>query len=124
MDNKSASRMVNSVDITIDAVTNTLANTLSTSEYTHNLQRIGIFGSVARGATRKSSDVDLLLDYRHDEKSFDYFYLCEQIEQAIKKQYGRSVSLVEASALEYDENRDIGDEIKREVVWVYGKDKK
>lgn len=37
------------------------------------VERLGLFGSFARGEQSAQSDVDLLVRFRPDEKSFDHF---------------------------------------------------
>ena len=49
------------------------------------VQRLGLFGSFARGEARPESDVDLLVDFVPGEKSFDHFmavaFLLEELLQ-------------------------------------------
>ena len=90
-----------------------------------SVSRGGIFGSIARNEAGIGSDIDIIIDYRHDENNlFAYFVLCERIESEFKRLYKRNVSLVEWSALSYDEYKHIGEMIIREVVWVYDEKQK
>jgi predicted nucleotidyltransferase len=82
---------------------------------------VGVFGSVARGTADEKSDVDLLLDFKHDKNNmFDYFYLCDHIERTFKKQLKKKVSLVETEILTYERNKSFGEEVEGDVIWVYG----
>jgi predicted nucleotidyltransferase len=106
---------------TVEDVKKTIENIISTSEYSNRILRVGVFGSVARGTANEKSDVDLLLDFKHDMNSmFDYFSLCDNIERVFKKQHGKKVSLVETEVLTYKRNKNFGEDIERDVIWIYG----
>ena len=60
------------------------------------VQRLGLFGSVARGQARPDSDVDLLVRFFPDAKTYDRFLaLSELLEGCL----GRRVELVTVEAL-------------------------
>lgn len=72
------------------------------------VERLGLFGSFARGEQSSESDVDLLVRFRPDAKSFDHFmklaFLLEDVLQ-------RRVELVTTEGL----SPYIGPRILREV---------
>lgn len=73
--------------------------------------KIGIFGSFARGEERPDSDIDVLVAFRKDEKTFDNFM---GIKFYLEDLYGRKVDLVTEAALK----PLIRDPILAEVVYV------
>jgi predicted nucleotidyltransferase len=60
------------------------------------VRRLALFGSVQRDAARADSDVDVLVEFRPGEKSFDHFVaLGDLLEQLL----GRRVELVTPESL-------------------------
>jgi predicted nucleotidyltransferase len=60
------------------------------------VRRIALFGSLARGEANADSDVDLLIEFEPDGKTFDRFLaLADLLEQLL----GRRVDLVTTEAL-------------------------
>ena len=52
----------------------------------NGVKKAAIFGSYARGEEKKRSDVDILIKYKYDNKSyFDLFDLQEELEKKLKK---------------------------------------
>lgn len=52
----------------------------------HDVKRAAVFGSYARGDYSKRSDVDILIKYRQDNKSyFDLIGLQQELEEKLKK---------------------------------------
>lgn len=50
------------------------------------LKRVGIFGSVSRGETKTDSDIDVLLDFAPQKKTYRNFYqTTELLEQIFKR---------------------------------------
>ena len=77
----------------------------------HDVKKAAIFGSYARGEEKKKSDVDILIEYKRDDKSlFDFVGLKLDLEEKLKKQ----VDLVEYSAI----RPRIKDRILREQVFI------
>jgi hypothetical protein len=75
------------------------------------VKRLGIFGSFVRDAGEEESDVDLLVEFYPDEKTYDNFLnLSEFLEDIL----GRSVELVTTESL----SPHIGPAILREVEYV------
>ncbi len=51
-----------------------------------DVKRAAIFGSFAHGDATKKSDVDVLIEYAHDDKSlFDLVELQSELEKALKR---------------------------------------
>ena len=75
------------------------------------VERIGIFGSFARGEERPESDIDVLVTFRTGEKTFDNFM---GIKFYLEDIFDRKVDLVTEAALK----PLIRDPILAEVVYV------
>src|SRR5512136_21300 len=58
----------------------------------YGVERIGVFGSQARGEGRSKSDVDVLVKFKVDEETFDHYmdlkFFLEDLLEAIKKIQG------------------------------------
>ncbi len=106
--------------LSVSDVKNIVDSVLMESQYKRKVNRIGVFGSTARGTARGGSDVDLLIDFNYEGDPFDYFYLCEELQNSFKAIHKKPVSLVEAVTLGYEENMKFSEEVLKEVVWVYG----
>ncbi len=76
----------------------------------YHINNIGIFGSVARGDSRKNSDVDILVELSQPVSFFDFV----DIEDYLKKILRRKVDLVTKNALK----QAIKDDILAETVYV------
>jgi len=77
----------------------------------HDVKKAAILGSYARGEEKKKSDVDILIEYKRDDKSlFDFVGLKLDLEEKLKKQ----VDLVEYSAI----RPRIKDRVLREQVFI------
>ena len=76
----------------------------------YNVKEIGVFGSYARGEQKKSSDIDILVEF---EESIGFFKFLE-LEEYIGKIVGVKVDLVTKNALK----PRIGQHILKEVVAV------
>lgn len=79
-------------------------------EAKYNVKEIGIFGSVARGEQKKTSDVDILVEF---SKPIGFFKFLE-LEECLAKFLGVKVDLVSKKALK----PRIGGRILKEVVAV------
>ena len=82
-------------------------------EHNSELKKIGvyslaIFGSVARGTARKTSDVDILVEFSHPIGLFEFARLKIYLEKLL----GRKVDLVTPDAL----RQEMREEILREAI--------
>lgn len=77
---------------------------------TYHVKRIGIFGSVARGDNRETSDIDVLVEFSEPIGMFAFIALEEYLSQLV----GKKVDLVTKNALK----SAIKDDILQEVVYV------
>ncbi len=60
------------------------------------VQRLGLFGSYARGEARPASDIDVLVDFEENRKTFDNFM---KVASLLEDLFGRRVDLVTREAL-------------------------
>jgi len=75
------------------------------------VKRIGLFGSFVRGEQRQDSDIDLLVDFEREQKTFQNFmHLAFFLEELL----GRKVELVTRESL----SPYIGPHILREVQYA------
>lgn len=61
----------------------------------YGVRRAAVFGSFARNRTRKSSDIDILVDIQKDISLLDFIGLKLEIEEAL----GKKVDLVEYNTI-------------------------
>ncbi len=85
-----------------------MADTLNIEKLTHTLKqdkselaqfgvaRIGVFGSFARGSQTDVSDIDLLVEFQEDQKTFNNFM---SVAYFLEDQFGRAVELVTPESL-------------------------
>jgi predicted nucleotidyltransferase len=59
-------------------------------------QRIGVFGSFARGEATVESDVDVYLEFAKDKKNYDNFFAIYELLQGL---FGRPINLVTDGSL-------------------------
>ena len=79
-------------------------------ESRYGVQRLGLFGSYARGRQRKKSDIDILVTFGRDIDLFDFLDLREYLESKLNTK----VDLVMETALK----PTIGKQILAEVEYV------
>ena len=104
-----------------------IIDVLSKSKNKGAVERIGVFGSIARGDYNDKSDIDVAWEYKHldNEKDLhDYCVLSLNIEDTLRKNFNRKVDLIDYQAF-YEINQSISDiefkeEIDKELVWIYG----
>ncbi|HYG62472.1 MAG TPA: nucleotidyltransferase family protein [Thermoanaerobaculia bacterium] len=77
------------------------------------VQRIGLFGSHARGDARENSDLDFLVDFRPGAKSFDNYM---DLKAFLEDLFGARVDLVIPETLK----ARLRDGILRETVYAPG----
>ncbi|VVB61119.1 Nucleotidyltransferase domain protein [uncultured archaeon] len=61
----------------------------------NDVVRAGIFGSYARGEAKKSSDIDILIQFKGKKSLFDLV----RLEMYLEKKLGRKVDVVEYSTI-------------------------
>jgi predicted nucleotidyltransferase len=78
-------------DVIVDSIRKSRSRLLS-----YGVRSIGLFGSFARGQARPESDVDLLVEFDPEKKTFDNFIdACFLLEDL----FGRKVELVTKESL-------------------------
>jgi hypothetical protein len=78
----------------------------------NDVKKAAIFGSVARGEDRKNSDIDILIEYKNDDKSLlDFVGLKLELEKKLK----RKVDLAEYSMI----RPRIKGRILEEQIYIY-----
>ena len=75
------------------------------------VKRLGLFGSFVRSEQRTDSDVDMLVEFEHGQKTFDHFM---QLSFLLEDMLGRSVELVTPESL----SPYVGPYILKEVEYV------
>jgi predicted nucleotidyltransferase len=75
------------------------------------VERLGVFGSVARGTATPGSDVDVLVRFRPDAQSYDNLF---EVGEALEQAFHRPVDLVTEPAL----SPYLGPHILKEVQYV------
>ena len=75
------------------------------------VERVGLFGSFVRGEQHADSDIDLLVEFRSGEKTFDNFM---RLAFLLEELLGRPVELVTPESL----SSYIGPRILEEVEYV------
>jgi predicted nucleotidyltransferase len=78
----------------------------------YKVNKIGIFGSYAKGKPRKRSDVDLLVDFEETIDLFDYVHLVDEIQTILKAK----VDLATPDAIK----PYIRSKVMSEVEWIEG----
>jgi predicted nucleotidyltransferase len=77
------------------------------------VQRIGIFGSFARNEEKRTSDVDVLVEFASGKATFDNFM---QLVYFLEDLFGRRVDLLTVSSID----KYIRSRVEREVIWIEG----
>ena len=75
------------------------------------VRRLGVFGSFARGEQKEDSDIDILVEFEPDAKSFDNFM---QLSFFLEETLGRKIELLTPESL----SPYIGPHILREVEYA------
>jgi len=77
----------------------------------HGVRRIGLFGSHVRGEERSDSDIDLIVEFKAGQKSYDNFIeLCFFLEDL----FGRNVDLLTPASLSPHLKQQIEAEVRYE----------
>ena len=78
----------------------------------YGVKSISLFGSFVKNSSNENSDVDLLVDFLPDKKSFDNFM---DLAFFLEDLFGRKVEIVTPQSL----SKHIGPHILKELVNVY-----
>ena len=86
------------------------------NEYSDDLRslgvkRIGLFGSFAKGQQHSRSDLDVLVEFKKNQKTFDHFM---DLKFFLQKRFGKKVDLVVKDALK----PSIRQQILKEVLYA------
>ena len=95
---------------TFEQVLNSLKTLMPDLKKSFGVKSLGVFGSYARGETKRSSDLDLLVEFDRVPTMFEFVRLERHLAQAL----GVKVDLVMKTALK----PEIGKRILAEVVPV------
>ncbi|MBI4535536.1 MAG: nucleotidyltransferase family protein [Ignavibacteriae bacterium] len=76
----------------------------------YKIKEIGVFGSVVRGDQRKTSDIDILVDFREIPDLLTFVKLANELEDALR----RKVDLVHKPAI----RAELREHILQEVIYV------
>jgi len=79
----------------------------------YTVNKIGLFGSYARGEQRKHSDIDFLVEF--EEPSFDNFM---GLLYSLEDLFGRKVEILTPAGIESIRINQIKEEIKKSIVYV------
>jgi len=77
------------------------------------VKRIGIFGSFARGEQKRTSDVDVLVEFANGKATFDNFM---QLAFHLEDLFSRKVDLLTVKGID----RYIRSRVESEVIWIEG----
>jgi hypothetical protein len=77
------------------------------------VNRIGIFGSFARGEQKHTSDVDILVEFAEGQATFDNFM---QLVYFLEELFGRKVDLLTVGSID----KYIRSRVEHEVIWIEG----
>jgi predicted nucleotidyltransferase len=77
------------------------------------VKRIGVFGSFARGDQKRTSDVDVLVEFAEGQATFDNFM---QLVYYLEELFGRNVDLLTTGGID----KYIRHRVEREVIWIEG----
>ena len=106
----SVSKMVSPARITLEEVRSTLKSVLPDLKRHYGVETLGVFGSYARGESKRTSDLDLLVEFGQAPTMFE----CMRLEHHLATILGVKVDLVMKTALK----PEIGRRILAEVVGV------
>lgn len=79
----------------------------------YRVRRIGLFGSYASGKARKSSDIDLLVEF--EEPSFDRFM---DLTSYLEKLFGKKVDILTPEGVRGVRVKAVAQNIKKRLLYV------
>jgi len=77
------------------------------------IEKIGIFGSYARGEQTRKSDVGILVEFKEGEATFDNF---TQLADFLEELFKRRVDLLTVAGVD----KYIRSHVEDEVIWIEG----
>jgi len=111
----------------IKLITKKTSDTIRAYTWNEKVKRIGVFGSVARGESRKNSDIDLVVDYLYNydvsgDALFEEANKKIQLDEMLRTIFSPiELSIVDTDTIEYEEHKDLKSAVYRDVVWIYEK---
>ncbi len=112
--------------IDLQELKNVVSDFINQFENKQSIQRIGVFGSVARGDYDATSDIDLAIDYKYQSASLEdisrFFDLCTGLTSLILNAFSRHVDVLEYNAFNsgYAADLPFKEEVDKDVIWLYG----
>ncbi len=94
----------------IDQIKSAIGENIGILQDQYEVETIGVFGSVSRREEKKSSDIDILVEFSKPPGFFKFI----ELEEFLSKLIGGKVDLVTKKALK----PIIKDEILKEVIYV------
>jgi len=82
----------------------------------HRVTNIRVFGSVARGDAKATSDVDFVVNVPPDYRGFAYFGLLEDLRRALEPVVGRPVDVVSSGGRFSREGARVAEQIELEAL--------
>ncbi|PKL60280.1 MAG: nucleotidyltransferase [Methanomicrobiales archaeon HGW-Methanomicrobiales-4] len=86
-------------------------NSLPDIQRKYGVKKIGIFGSYARNEQSSDSDVDVLVEFKNGEATFDNFM---QLASYLEEIFSRHVDLLTCGGI----SKHIRPYIEKEVIWI------
>jgi len=77
----------------------------------YGVKKIGLFGSFVKNTNTPDSDIDILVEFRKGEKTYDNFY---ELYDYLEDLFGAKIDLLTTDSL----SRHIGPEILKEVEYI------
>lgn len=90
-----------------------LRNEQPTLRSRFGVKRIGIFGSFATGKARRTSDIDLVVEF-HQNPGLDFF----QMSNYLEKKLGRRTDILTPAGLKSIRSRRIVQSIRKNLLYV------
>lgn len=73
----------------------------------HRARSVRVFGSVARGDSSETSDIDLLVDFEPDSSLFDLLHLTEELQELL----GQQIDVVSTGGLKDRDDRILAEAV-------------
>jgi predicted nucleotidyltransferase len=111
-------------DLTLSDVKEKISGTITNYAHRDRIEKIGLFGSFARGEATNESDLDFIIDFRYKHNNTTPEIISEverqfQFEEMLQKAFApAALSIVIMEAL--PAGSDFKEQVEKDVVWVYG----